>query len=58
MKGSENVFRTENLKKKSFCIGNKLFATSSVEQARDRNKTLLNMRVMQVLGKIYEGDIS
>ena len=46
------------LKKKSFCIGNKLFATSSVEQARDRNKTLLNMRVMQVLGKIYEGDIS
>lgn len=43
MKGSENVFRTE---------------TSSVEQARDRNKTLLNMRVMQVLGKIYEGDIS
>ena len=56
MTGSENLFRTENLKK-SFCISNKLFATGSVEEARDRNKTLLNMRVMQVLGKIYEGDI-
>ena len=58
MKGSENLFRTVNVKKKSFCISNKLFATSSVEQARNRNKTLLNMRVMQVSGKIYEGDIS
>ena len=46
------------LKKKFFCISNKLFATCSLEQARNRNKTLLNMRVMQVLGKIYEGDIS
>ena len=46
------------LKKISFPISNKLFATSLVEQARDRNQTLLNIRVMQVLGKIYEGDIS